>query len=545
MKIYKIFALLAAALTVFASCDQKEPDNTPVTPKIRLSQNEIEVPVSGGQSTVSLTANLDWTVSGVPEWITVSPESGAGSLYKQTITITAQANDAAVRNAALTFQIEGAAADLKVKQSHAFGPDAPASAIFFESFKSSVGNFTINDVKLTGPVTKVWGHDATYACMKASSYISGSAYESESWLISPEIDLASYSYDAAYFTFEHAGQYFGDITKEATVWVSKDGGAWENLEIAYENYPTNWNFVSGGNWDLAPYLGSKVKFGFKFVSTDAKSGTWEVRNVAVLEGVADDGKLPQVDPTKTAWMELPATDDKNLQYFAHRFKDGDNVYRNYSFAWSQKDLLSVWVAYPLDKWYIKKNVDRTDAWAYDPYLGKDLSAAPFSYYAGDYDRGHQLPSADRLCCAEANKQTFYGTNIIPQLNSHNTGVWGKLENHIRNNIVSKSDSTYVVTGGVVEGATEFSTDSDGKTVTIPVAFFKAVLSYTKGADPEWAAAGFYTIHEGNGGKDIQSIAMSIDELEEKVGFDFFVNLEGKIGKDQAAAVEAKDPSGLL
>jgi hypothetical protein len=27
--------------------------------------------------------------------------------------------------------------------------------------------------------------------------------------------------------------------------------------------------------------------------------------------------------------------------------------------------------------------------------------------------------------------------------------------------------------------------------------------------------------------------------------DFFVNLEGKIGKDQAAAVEAQDPAGLL
>ena len=36
--------------------------------------------------------------------------------------------------------------------------------------------------------------------------------------------------------------------------------------------------------------------------------------------------------------------------------------------------------------------------------------------------------------------------------------------------------------------------------------------------------------------------MSIDELEKKTGFDFFVNLAGKIGKDKADALEALDPA---
>ena len=284
-----------------------------------------------------------------------------------------------------------------------------------------------------------------------------------------------------------------------------------------------------------------MQFGFKFASTATKSGTWEVRNFAVVAGVADNEVIPDVDPTKTAWLELPATDNTGLRYFSHRYKMNDEIHRNYSFAWSQKDLVSVWVAYPLCKTYMQKNVERTDAWAYDPHLGKELSSAPFSYYAGDYDRGHQLPSADRLCCLAANKQTFYGTNIIPQLGSHNTGVWGDLEIYIRNEVASTCDTVYVVTGSVVEGATEFSEDSDKKQITIPVAFFKALLRYKKGGNTEWAAAGFYTIHEGNGGDSIKSIAMSVDELEEKIGFNLFVNLEEKIGKDKAAALEAQDP----
>jgi DNA/RNA endonuclease G (NUC1) len=326
------------------------------------------------------------------------------------------------------------------------------------------------------------------------------------------------------------------------VWVSKNGGDWEQLVIASENFPSSWNFVSAGEWDLSAYIGSKIKIGFKYYSTSTKAGTWEVRNAAILRGKSSMVNVGDVNPVETNWMELPATDNTNYKYFSHRFKMDDQVYRNYSFAWSQKDLVSVWVAYPLCKKYTTKFVDRQDSWAYDPHLGKGLSSAPFSNYAGDYARGHQLPSADRLCSKEANSQTFYGTNIAPQLNEHNEGIWANLENKVRS-IANASDTTYVVTGCVVDGATEFSTDSDGNKITIPVAFFKALLRYQKGAANEWIAAGFYTDHKKySNNSDFKAISMSIDELEKKLGIDFFVNLEKKVGKDAAAAIEAADPS---
>ena len=220
----------------------------------------------------------------------------------------------------------------------------------------------------------------------------------------------------------------------------------------------------------------------------------------------------------------------------------NKAYRNYSFAWSQKDLVSVWLAYPLCKTYTNKTLNRTDAWNYDPILGPELSSAPFSGYAGDYARGHQVPSADRLCCREANEQTFYGTNIAPQLNEHNEGIWSNLENRIRD-IANASDTTYVVTGCVVKGSNELTTDSAGKTMTVPVAFYKAVLRYEKNASVNvWTAAGFYTEHKKYSNNDLKAVAMSIDQLEEMTGYDFFVNLAGKIGEAEAAAVEAQDPT---
>ena len=244
----------------------------------------------------------------------------------------------------------------------------------------------------------------------------------------------------------------------------------------------------------------------------------------------------------TTWLELPAIEDRALKYFTHSFSMGGKDYRNYSFGWSQNDLVALWVAYPLNKTYTNKTTGRTDEWAYDPLLGK-LSSAPFAGYGGDYARGHQLPSADRLCCVEANEQTFYGTNMTPQLNKHNEGIWSNLESKVRT-WANTSDTTYVVTGCVVEGSKEFTVDSDGKTMTVPVAYYKAVLRYHKSSTiSQWAAVGFYTEHKdyGSSKSDLKAVAMSIDALEEKIGLDFFPNLYAKLGKAKADEVEAQDP----
>ena len=243
----------------------------------------------------------------------------------------------------------------------------------------------------------------------------------------------------------------------------------------------------------------------------------------------------------TGWLELPSMDNPNLGYYSHSFKMNGNTYRNYSFGWSQKDRVALWVAYPLCKLYTNGNVGRTDAWALDPLLGND-SAAPFKYYAGDYARGHQLPSADRQCCYDANAQTFYGTNMTPQLNAHNEKIWADLENKVRG-YANSSDTTYVVTGVMVSSSSKKEKDSYGKSVTVPDSYFKAVLKYsTKSTLGTWNAAAFYLEHRAYSGSISKEHSMSIDELEKMTGFDFFVNLPAKIGAEQAAKIEAADPA---
>lgn len=534
-------ALLVSILSGFVSCqDQPEDVIVEKDPEIKVIPANPEIfNASGGEISLSLFANTDWTVNELPYWISVTPDSGLKSNYTQTVVLSVEENSGGEREAVLTFTAKDVSATVKVQQKHAFGSDVPSNTVFFEGLTSSIGKFEIKDVTVPSGLKSIWEYSSEYKCMKATAYSNGVNYESESWLISPEIDLRGTP--ESYLTFEHAGGYFGTASDEATVWISKDNGDWEELEINDEDYPTTWTFMTAGNWDLSSYYGGKIRLGFRYSSTSKKAGTWEIRNISVFSGKYKDTTIPQADPTKAVWMELPSTDNKNLKYISHRFEMNKQIYRNYTIGWSQKDLVSLWVAYPLNSTYTKANVTRTDAWAYDPVLGDKLSSAPFGYYAGDYARGHQLPSADRLCSTAANKQTFYGTNITPQLNEHNEGIWLTLEDHVRT-IANASDTTYIVTGCVVDGATEFSTDSDGKTITIPVAYYKALLYYKKGAETEWACAAFYTDHKNYKDNSLKKVAMSVDALEEKLGLDFFVHLSDKIGKEKADALEAQDPT---
>lgn len=251
---------------------------------------------------------------------------------------------------------------------------------------------------------------------------------------------------------------------------------------------------------------------------------------------------PDTDLTKVSWLELPAMDNPDLGYYSHSFEMNGKEYRNYSFGWSQKDLVALWMAYPLCSMYTNKTVSRTDAWAYDPILGPEYSPAPFGGYGGSYARGHQVPSADRLCSYNANVQTFYGSNMTPQLNAHNEGIWQTLESKVRT-LANTSDTTYVVTGCVVDGSTTFTQDSDGKKMTVPVGYYKVLLRYSKSSTiSTWAAMAFYTEHKSySGSTSLRSLAMSVDELEEMLGMDFFVNLPAKLGEERAAALEAEDP----
>ena len=250
----------------------------------------------------------------------------------------------------------------------------------------------------------------------------------------------------------------------------------------------------------------------------------------------------QDDPNPVPkWMELPAVEQNDdCKFYSHDMRLAGRTVRNYSFLWDRDNLVAHWVAYPLNSSLIG-NGDRTDEWGYDPKVPKDEQPVLFNGFQGGYDRGHQLPSADRYT---DNESTFYFTNMTPQLGSLNQKMWEALESRVRD-WARTADTLYVVTGCVLEGSLGTARDNNGTAVTVPGGYFKAVLRYQPSSSigyGGYVAAGFFFEHRSYGNGSITSdMGMSIDELEERTGLDFFVNLKEKY-PTLADKIEAQDPA---
>lgn len=269
----------------------------------------------------------------------------------------------------------------------------------------------------------------------------------------------------------------------------------------------------------------------------------------------DPDPTPEPKPNETGWLELPSV-PAGTDFFAHSMTIGSVKTRNYSFIWDYDNLVAPWVAYPLCKWNMASNVKRTNAWALDPLLPESKQPVLYRGFSkgnnGWYARGHQIPSADRLTSYESNAMTFYGTNMTPQIQEgFNGDIWATLEGMVRS-WANKSDTLYVVTGCVIDykdGETvKYALDNNGKKVTVPTAYYKAVLRYMKSSTfgySGYSACAVWLDHKVYSTKTIDSsYSMSVDDLEKRLNIDFFVNLPAKVGEETTARIEAEEPKDV-
>ena len=166
--------------------------------------------------------------------------------------------------------------------------ETPAGdAIYSESFASGQGDWTIENKNLPEGLSAVWAYNEQYKCMLASGYSNNENFDSESWLISPVIDLAGQA--SAYLEFDQAVNFFSDIAtakKQAVVKIREENGSWTDLNIP--QYPTalSWTFLNSGSIDIKAYAGKKIQIAFAYTSTSAKAGSWEVNNVKIVKEAA-------------------------------------------------------------------------------------------------------------------------------------------------------------------------------------------------------------------------------------------------------------------
>ena len=262
-------------------------------------------------------------------------------------------------------------------------------------------------------------------------------------------------------------------------------------------------------------------------------------------------KLPLVT-SAPGWLELPEVFKVDgFEFFCHDGTLNGKKIRNWSFYWDYDNRVSKWVAYPLYK-SIFAGASRTDEWGYDPLLpGARQQNVSGGYKEGNngwYMRGQQLPSADRAGF-ELNSTTFFSTNIVPQNSDFGGGLWMDLEGKVRS-WAGQSDTCYVVSGCITQGAQYYVIDRSSEKVTVPTAFFKAVLRYSQattiGTDG-FCSIAFLFDHEeySESGKSSlkvsKSMSISVKALEDALGYRLFVNLDNAIGEEKATAVKTENP----
>lgn len=346
------------------------------------------------------------------------------------------------------------------------------------------------------------------------------------------------------------GSTFVSVTCKGTwnlVAECSDGGAWATLSATSG---------SGNRGDILLKYDPNPGEETRSVTVILKPGNGAEARVTAYQAGVEPEPVYGYDVAPMSWLELPATtagDGRTLlvhdmqggQYKSNRVSGT----RNWSCYWDYENRVSLWVAYPMNN-NLKGSGNRTDMWGYDPLLPQDLQQSitmRFSsnrYYSDPlYDRGHQIPSADRLNYS-ANVTTFYATNMTPQSGSFNSNIWAALEGKVRG-YASSADTLYVVTGCVVDNTQTYVRDVAGHNIAVPTAYFKALLykGNSTYATQGYMAAGFLLPHDDNiAAKNCLNYIRSIDQLEQETGIDFFPALEKVVGKETAAKIEAEEPS---
>ena len=253
-------------------------------------------------------------------------------------------------------------------------------------------------------------------------------------------------------------------------------------------------------------------------------------------------------------LEIPSLRTGNVDaLIVHTLPDGK---LNYCIGYNTKLRANSWTAF---KWYNgfstkipEKDKDKAwnrnkwrqgatfngyggtgDPFQPDPVLPENLRINSGDYDDWRYQRGHILGSADRLYSKEANGQTFYMSNIMPQLKAFNEqGIWWNLEDHLRSTYDTSSfrDTLYVVKGGTIS-AGNYTMVGNSSQLACPKYFFMAILAYAKKyakTNGGYYAIAFWMEHKGNADEVSSKYAISIDELEKRTGIDFFCNLPDDI-----------------
>ena len=225
---------------------------------------------------------------------------------------------------------------------------------------------------------------------------------------------------------------------------------------------------------------------------------------AVLEKVA-----VSEDSSVLEGVEIPVYEGKG--------KLSETIKKRYSYivSYNHETKQPNWVAWKLTANHASGSVPRMD------FMDDEDMPAPkgylSDYYNSGFDRGHMCPAGDNKWSEQAMSECFLITNMCPQNNSLNRGVWNSIEQQCRS-WAKKYGEIYVVCGPIYLNQQHRKIGKNK--VVVPEAFFKVVLCME--GTPK--AIGFVCRNVSQKGRKKTDFINTIDDVERITGYDFFSKL---------------------
>lgn len=177
--------------------------------------------------------------------------------------------------------------------------------------------------------------------------------------------------------------------------------------------------------------------------------------------------------------------------------------------------LANWVGYELTAQETMGNVERTDWFDTDPKV-KGTKVRHADYTHSGFDRGHLAPAADMKWSRQAMVESFYMSNICPQVHALNAGLWNTLENRVRT--WAQRDSAIIVVCGPIVPQ-QHSTIGKNR-VAVPSHYYKIVAA-PYSTTPRGIA---FIMPNEDIDNPLYTYAVTIDSVENTTGIDFLYNL---------------------
>lgn len=250
---------------------------------------------------------------------------------------------------------------------------------------------------------------------------------------------------------------------------------------------------------------------------------------------ATDTKPSPPKPSMASKPETPPASLSSYLKLEHLKAQGKSClyvrHTYYALCYSEEHEQALWTAYILEGKKLRDSrVRRTQDFRPDPKVPTQ-SAQSSDYKRSGYDRGHLVPAGDFKWDSLAMSETFYMSNMSPQLHEFNAGIWEEVESTVRRWARQKG-RLVVYTGPVLDRVKERIGKSQ---VSVPRAFYKVVYHLDE-KNPSGVA---FLVPHAPSHKAPTEFLVPIDSVEKVTGIDFFPVLPDDIEKRIESRLERR------